>query len=40
MDGEGGRETGTRYLWIPPCRKALERAGDYAPADAAAKAGQ
>jgi hypothetical protein len=30
MDGEGGRETGTRYLWIPPCRKALERAGDYA----------
>jgi hypothetical protein len=35
MDGEAlrqglrSRETGTRYLWIPPCRKALERAGDY-----------
>lgn len=24
----------TRFLWIPPCRKRLERAGDYADAQA------
>lgn len=26
-------ETGTRVIWIPPCRKKLERSLDYRPAD-------
>ena len=28
---------GTRLVWIPPCRKRLERAGDYPPPDPFAK---
>ena len=26
---EKGRRTGSRLIWIPPCRKMLEREGDY-----------
>ena len=24
-----GKRTGTRFIWIPPCRKRLEKPGDY-----------
>jgi hypothetical protein len=31
--GQGLTDGPTRVVWIPPCRKALERAGDYPAAE-------
>lgn len=30
LDGGGGEDGETLFEWLPPCRKRLERAGDYA----------